>query len=69
MKFTLKRYKINSSGYSSTGYYYGVGLPLYWYCSQEKIDGALKEGVIRARNRKDAKAQVIAKYPGAKFYN
>jgi len=44
------------------GTYFGIGSPLYWYASD---DGEI-DGMIRATDRQDARAQVIAMYPAAK---
>lgn len=66
MKFTLQRVRLNSGGYTNSGYYYGNGNPLYWYCS----DDGIAEGTIRVNDRADAKAFVRANVnPQATFYN
>jgi hypothetical protein len=60
-KTTLIRIKLNEEGYTSTGVYYGVGEPLYWYAMP---DGkGYIEDYIRARDRDAAKAQVVARHP------
>ncbi len=62
-KVTLQRVRLNSGGYTSQGYYFGHGLPLFWYCTDEKhdafTDGYL-DGYFRAESREDAKAKVKA---------
>lgn len=72
MKFYLKKVKLNNGGYDSTGRYWGVGQPLYWYegTMQDSNIGTAEytEDHIRADNRKHAKAKIVAKYPTAKFY-
>jgi hypothetical protein len=69
MKFTLRRHYLNAQGYDGSGCYYGAGAPLYWWASDDKIDGEYRDGYLRARNRADAKAQVRKLYPAAQFYN
>jgi hypothetical protein len=63
-KFILYRVRINSGGYTDTGYYYGVGQPVYCFVSADGADGA----VFRAANRDAAKAKLRAIYPTAEFY-
>jgi hypothetical protein len=35
--FILRRIRINSGGYDDGGAYWGLGAPLYWYCSYETV--------------------------------
>lgn len=63
-KFILYRIRINSGGYTDTGYYYGVGNPVYCFVSADGSDGAC----FRARNREHAKQVVRATHPTAEFY-
>lgn len=59
----LVRIRINSGGYDSGGAYWGLGQPLFYV---EDQDGNSK--FFRASNRDAAKAELIADWPGAKFY-
>src|ERR1700677_1069752 len=34
--FSLRRIRINNSGYDGGGAYWGTGQPLYWYCAYER---------------------------------
>jgi hypothetical protein len=70
-KFYLYRVRLNRGGYTDTGYYYGVGRPLYCFVSADGADGAC----IRANDREAAKARVRARiidggfgHPTAEFY-
>ena len=38
--FELRRIRINNGGYDDGGAYWGIGQPLYWYCSYETDDVA-----------------------------
>ena len=60
-KTTLIRVRLNDAGYNSSGHYFGVGEPLFWYCMPD--GNSYIEGHIRARDRDAAKAEVIAKHP------
>lgn len=62
-KVTLQHIRLDSGGYDPNGTYFGIGAPLYWAASD---DGAV-DYVFRARNRADAKEEVLIDYPGAKF--
>lgn len=59
----LRYIPLDSGGYDKLGTYWGHGRRLYWAASQ---DGEI-ELMLRADDRDDAKAQVRAQYPGAKF--
>jgi hypothetical protein len=68
---TLRKVRMSSCGaYDSNGTYFGCvdyryGVyPLYWYADE----GGNVDAVLRAASRADAKAQVLAEYPTAKFY-
>jgi hypothetical protein len=63
-KFYLYRVRLNSQGYTDTGYYYGVGQPVYCFVSADGADGA----VFRAASREAAKARIRATHPTAEFY-
>jgi hypothetical protein len=73
IKFTLRRERINNGGYDASGFYWGLGAPLYFAQSDGEYDtysGKKEiEFYLRAFNRVDAKAKILAEYPGAKFYN
>lgn len=73
IKFSLYHIRLNSGGYDSTGSYWGIGLPLYFAQSDGECDtysGKKEiEFYLRAYNRSNAKGQILAEYPGAKFYN
>lgn len=66
MMFILRRHHLNKYGYDNCGCYYGVGPPLYWYCS----DDYKHEDMIRASSRDDAKAQIKRLHPtlNPRFY-
>lgn len=63
-KLTLKRSYLDSGGYDSNGTYFGHGGPLYWYASE---DGSI-DGMLRAKDRETAKAEIRETYPEARFY-
>jgi hypothetical protein len=65
VKFILQRVRLNSGGYDSSGSYWGVGLPVYWFCDNDCKAG----GFFRARNRKAAKEHVRGTHPDARFYS
>lgn len=65
-KVSLKRVYLNSGGneFGKYGRYWGIGAPLYHALSDDyEIDM-----YTRAMNREDAKKEVLAKFPTAKFY-
>jgi hypothetical protein len=67
-KWQLRRVRLNSGGYTSAGYYYGHGAPLY-----EAIhEGDLTEGAwitLRAASREKAKDHIRQNFePDAVFY-
>jgi len=61
--FRLQRVYLNAGGYDNGGAYWGIGAPLYWYSD----DGNLV-GYLRARDRSDAKRQILETYPNARFF-
>jgi|SRR5436190_20049161 len=63
---SLRRIRLDSGGYDPGGAYWGLGAPLYW--AGNCGDGLDVDMFLRARNRDDAKAQIRADYPGARFY-
>lgn len=54
----------DGGGYDSGGAYWGAGDPMY----HAYADNTNQEMFIRAKNREDAKTQVLAKFKNAKFY-
>jgi hypothetical protein len=72
-KWTLQRVRLNGGGYDDRGHYWGVGQPLFWYCSPcGQIDGHLR-APRRYRDGRDdtrgaAKDAVRALFPHAQFY-
>ena len=65
-KMTLRRSYLDSGGYDKNGTYFGRGGgPLYWYASE---DGSI-DGMLRAKDRETAKAEIRKEYPEARFYN
>ena len=67
-KFSLARVYLDSGGYDNGGAYWGSGAPLYVATATVSASDESPEFYLRARDRNDAKAQVIAKYPNARFY-
>lgn len=63
-KCTLRRVRINSQAYDSTGTYWGHDIPLFEYRLTE--DGYCE--YIRAFDREDAKRRLREKHPNIKFY-
>jgi len=63
-KCLLQKMRINTGGYDAGGAYWGIGNPMY-VC--QDLSGNLY--YVRAKNREDAKQQIIEKNPTAKFYN
>lgn len=62
--FRLVRCPLDSGGYDRGGAYWGIGTPLYYY------EGPLTDisGYVRGRTRDQAKAEVRAIHPLARFY-
>jgi len=67
-KVTLRRVYIDSGGYDPNGTYFGFGAPLYWYAAEDEDGTIIVDDMLRAHSREDAKEQVRAKYPNARFY-
>lgn len=63
MKFRLNKVRLNRGGYDRTGYYWGVGLPLWEY---EDENGTVRQ--LRAADRFVAKKLITNWYPNATFY-
>lgn len=63
-KYNLHRVYLNQGGYTSEGYYFGHGCPLYEWIND------CDSGTIRAYTRDGAK-EYIRKYidPKARFFN
>lgn len=64
MKLFLNKVRINKGGYSDSGMYFGVGLPVYQYYT-EYLE---MNGFVRATDREDAKRQIREHVVGAEFY-
>lgn len=64
-KLYLRYMPLVDGDYDKNGTYWGGPGPLYWCANEDQTI----DFVIRARNREDAKAQVKALYPKARFYN
>lgn len=71
--FYLQRVYLNTGGYEygPFGQYWGTGLPLYRYHSDDVLNQFGREvyGTIRAHSRDEAKRQVRERFPNAKFFN
>lgn len=71
-KFSLRRVRLNSGGYTDQGVYYGLGKPLYVASADDGSDDYRGDWpmdiYIRAENRADARAQISESYPGSRFY-
>lgn len=70
-KMTLRKVRMSACGaYDSNGTYFGCEdyrhgvYPLYWYADE----GGNVDAVLRAKSRGEAKSQVLAIYPSARFY-
>lgn len=81
-KVSVSRVRLNQGGYDSGCAYWGTGMPLYrvygegdsmkpvndpWGVKVGEVHDDI-EYFIRAYDRDDAKARVLAEYPGARFY-
>lgn len=64
IKLYLRRSYLDQGGYDCNGTYFGIGAPLYW-CAD--ADGTV-DFMLRAHSRADAKRQVTARYPSARFW-
>lgn len=68
-RFYLQRTHLNQGGYDTWKRYWGTGAPLYWYfCGDCNDPKCPVEGHIRAEDRKHARQQLEAAYPGSTFY-
>jgi hypothetical protein len=63
-RWYLRRVRINSGGYDEGGAYWGIGEPL-WYAASESGEATM---FFRARDRVEARAYVVAAFPGATFW-
>lgn len=66
-KFRLTRLRLNNGGYDSSGSYWGVGQPLYYYEDYDTNEDG-EDGHLRADDREHAKARLKCKYPNCTFY-
>lgn len=67
MKFYLRRKYLDSQGYDSGGYYWGVGQPLY-YC-ESVDDQSIDPEHFRASSREAAKDMIRKQHPDAVFFS
>lgn len=74
-KFRLARVALDSGGYDSGGAYWGIGKPLYlaegdalWLEAEERDADGPPAFFIRANDREAARAEVLRRYPNARFY-
>lgn len=67
-KFYLQHIPLDSGGYDSGGAYWGIGSRLYWASWTGNGADSEIEFFFRARNREAAKAEVLLRHPGARFY-
>lgn len=63
-RISLRRERLDSGGYDSSGSYWGIGSPLYWAAD----DSGAYEEWFRASDREAAKEHVRETYPAARFY-
>lgn len=63
-KLRLQHIPLDSGGYDCNGTYFGYGRRLYWYANDE---GTI-DATLRADNRDQAKAEILERYPHARFY-
>ena len=68
MKWHIQRVRINKGGYDSTGYYFGMGLPVYhvWWDGPTFRD--FKEYYVRGEDRQHVKDLILHWHPDATFY-
>lgn len=68
VRFSLQKIRLNQQGYTDSGEYFGIGLPLYFYMGED--DKRIIQGHLRAYSRDSAKLQVMQKFPNleCKFY-
>lgn len=64
VKISLRRVRLDRGGYDSGGAYWGHGEPLYWAQSE---CGEVS-WFIRSRSRDAVKAEILLRYPLARFY-
>lgn len=62
-RVSLRRIRINRSGYDSGGAYWGLGQPLYW----AGTDDGRAELFFRASTREAARMHVSQTWPGVRF--
>ncbi len=64
-RFYLQNARLDRGGYDAGGAYWGIGKQVFLYrAADDSISGSL-----RAYSRKDAKLQILALHPDAKFFN
>lgn len=67
-KVTLRRVYLNAGGYDRNGTYFGCDRPLFWYAASDPDGETIIDAMLRADSRADAKAQILRKFPRARFY-
>lgn len=65
MKTYLRRIRLNQGGYDSSGSYWGIGAPLYYW---ELTESPYTTNHFHADDREDAKEQILQLFPSATFY-
>lgn len=70
IKFRLCKVRLNNGGYDSLGRYWGVGGDQLYVADGTALVAAAPNPYfhLRAISRADARNQVLAKYPNARFY-
>lgn len=71
-KIVLRKVRLDSGGYDPNGTYFGWvdGHYVYWYASVDLDASGVGtiDGVLRAGNRHEARAEIAERYPNARFY-
>lgn len=67
IKFRLERMRLVSGDYDTGGAYWGGGGDPMWYAKGEDSE-KVHEFFTRAKNRDEAKENLLERFPNAKFY-
>lgn len=59
-KLYIRKVRLNSGGYDSSGSYWGIGAPLYEYTFETEEDCI--QDHLRAHSREHAKEMIIRRY-------
>lgn len=62
----VRRVRVNRQGYTSSGYYYGVGAPVFEYTVCLPT-GRCSDSAVRADNMAHAKDRIRGMVPGVRF--